>query len=582
MQEVGRREWARRVGGVAVLLGALAGLAGAQVIELEEVVRGLSMPLGATHAGDGSGRLFLVEQGGRILIHQSGQVLEEPFLDISGRVSCCGERGLLGVAFHPNHKRNGRLFVNYTDARGDTVVAEFQVSEDPNRVEASSEREVLTILQPFSNHNGGHLAFGPDGFLYIASGDGGSGGDPLDNGQAVNSRLGKLLRIDIEQVPFAIPPGNPLSDIVAEGAIWAWGLRNPWRFSFDRQNGDLYIGDVGQNAIEEIDFQAGGAQGGQNYGWRLMEGRSCFDPSSGCNDGSLTLPILQYSHSQGCSVTSGFRYRGPEADTLPRFFIYGDFCSGRIWGGISDSRGNWRSRQLLRSGLAISSFGEDEAGHVYVVDYGGAIYRLRGLPLFASDFETGDTSEWSGGRGALDVTQPGLAQSANALEVPVDGTTRPRFLRADSPSAESSFLAEFRINANRVDLGGGEVTILELEGAPVVLTLQQQGRKYFVNYYVADRVSSARTPGSEVRRLTGRVRVPRKRAARVGVSFLQATTSAGFDGEVALLKKGRVRDRVSSLGNGASSVEAIKIGLPEGSSGGVSGSFLIDDVRLTP
>lgn len=554
------------------------GAASGQVIELEPVVEGLTMPVGLTHAGDRSGRLFLLQQGGQVLVYSEGALLPQPFLDLSSTISCCGERGLLGLAFHPDYGRNGRFFVNYTDRGGSTVVAEFRVSADPDRADSGSEREVLRFSQPFSNHNGGHIAFGPDGYLYIASGDGGSGGDPQNNGQALDTLLGKLLRIDVDGAePFAVPSDNPfVGSGDGEGEIWAYGLRNPWRFSFDRATGDLFIGDVGQNAIEEIDFQPAASSGGENYGWRRMEGGQCFDPASACNDGSLTLPALQYSHALGCSVTGGYRYRGPEEHTLPRFYLFGDFCSGRIWGGRSDRAGNWRMRQLLRSDLTISSFGEDEAGNVYVLDYGGGVYLLRGLPLFASDFESGNLDDWSSGRGGLTVTSPGLQRSEGALEVPVDGSSTRRFLRSDEPNGEAIFEVSFRVSANRVDLDGGEVEILRLEGSndPVSLGLEQEGRKYFVRLYV-------RENGAEPR-FVGRVKVPRRKAVLIGVDYLAARGGGAADGEVSLLRKGKVKVREGGLANGGLIVNSVAIGLPAGSDGAVEGAFLIDDYTSSP
>ncbi|MFQ5527607.1 MAG: PQQ-dependent sugar dehydrogenase, partial [Thermoanaerobaculia bacterium] len=265
-------------------------------IELVEVAAGFDRPLGLVPPGDGSGRLFVVEQGGRIKILDRGTELAEPFLDLSGSVSCCDERGLLGLAFHPDYASDGLFFVNYTDLAGDTVVSRFSVSSaDANRADTGSETGILSFDQPFGNHNGGHLAFGPDGYLYVSSGDGGSGGDPQNNGQSLDTLLGKILRVDVDGSPVAIPPDNPfVNDPNARPEIWAYGLRNPWRFSFDRDTGDLFIGDVGQNAREEIDLQPGSSPGGENYGWRRMEGSRCFNPSSGCDNGELVLPIAEY------------------------------------------------------------------------------------------------------------------------------------------------------------------------------------------------------------------------------------------------------------------------------------------------
>jgi len=365
--------------GLLFLFGAASW--GAVTIKAEPVITGLSSPVDITHAGDGSGRLFIVLQGGRIVIFDGVQILSPPFLDITSLVSSGGERGLLGAAFHPNYVGNGFFYVSYTDTTGDSVIARYSVSLDPNLAGPASGGIILTIPQPFSNHNGGQLHFGPDGYLYIGVGDGGSGGDPQNNGQDLGTLLGKILRIDVDSgLPFTIPPDNPFVGIVgAREEIWSYGLRNPWRFSFDRLTGDMFIGDVGQGSWEEVDFQPANSTEGENYGWRLMEGNSCFNPATNCNNGTLTLPILVYNHSVGCSVTGGYLYRGSKNPNLNGLYLYGDFCTGLIWGAQEDGLGGWNTTVLLDTNFSISTFGEDESGEIYFAHLSatnGAIYKV--------------------------------------------------------------------------------------------------------------------------------------------------------------------------------------------------------------
>lgn len=364
-----------------LLLGSSGDAQALPEIQIETVVEGLDNPVSITNAGDGSGRLFITQLGGQVLIFDGAQVLPAPFLDIGSAISLGGERGLFSVAFHPDYPNNGFLFVNYTDTSGDTVVARYSVSSDPNTVDPTSAFIVLTVAQPFANHNGGQLQFGPDGFLYIGMGDGGSGGDPQNNAQTLDSLLGKLLRIDVNGViPYSIPPDNPfIGDPVASEEIWAWGLRNPWRFSFDRLTGDLFIADVGQNTFEELNYQTASSQGGENYGWRLMEGNDCFNPQANCDNGRLTLPVLVYDHSLGCSITGGYRYRGNRNSGLAGVFFYGDFCTGRIWGATENDAGDWTTTELLDTDLSITAFGEDESGEIYLAHFSagnGTIYRI--------------------------------------------------------------------------------------------------------------------------------------------------------------------------------------------------------------
>jgi glucose/arabinose dehydrogenase len=359
---------------VFTLLLPVVSLAG--IIKLEPLVTDLENPVAITAVGDGSNRLFINLQEGQIVIYDGTQLLPIPFLDIRSLVSCCSERGLLGLAFHPDYINNGFFYINYTNTNGNTVVARYTVSDDPNVADPSSAIILLTVLQLFTNHNGGQLQFGPDGYLYIGMGDGGGGGDPQNNAQ----NLGTLL-IDVDSgLPFTIPPDNPfVGNPGARDEIWALGLRNPWRFSFDRLTGDLFIADVGQNDWEELNVQSASSTGGENYGWRLMEGNHCFNPPTNCNDGTLTMPVLEYNHSLGCSITGGFRYRGTEIQQLHGTYLYGDYCSGRIWGAKNDDSTVWSTEELLNTNLSISAFGEDESGEIYLAHYSsvkGAVYRI--------------------------------------------------------------------------------------------------------------------------------------------------------------------------------------------------------------
>ncbi|NWG19856.1 MAG: PQQ-dependent sugar dehydrogenase [Chloroflexi bacterium] len=343
-------------------------------IRLQPVASGFDRPLYVTHAGDGSGRLFVVEKVGRINVVRDGQVLAEPFLDITDRVgSRANEQGLLSVAFHPRYQDNGWFFVNYTNQEGDTVIARFSAAGD--RADAAGEQILLTIDQPYGNHNGGLVTFGPDGMLYIGMGDGGSANDPLGAGQDRTTLLGKILRINVNGLPYTIPGDNPwASGDGGRQEIWTVGVRNPWRFSFDRATGDLFIADVGQNRLEEVHLLRAG-QGGANLGWNVMEGDDCFRDTN-CDRAAFEAPITVYPHNSGCSVTGGYVYRGASFAALQGVYVFGDFCSGTIW-GLRPSAGGWERAELLQSGLQIASFGEDEAGELYVTGYGdGILYRI--------------------------------------------------------------------------------------------------------------------------------------------------------------------------------------------------------------
>lgn len=348
-------------------------------LKLTVVASGLTLPVFATSPpGDGA-RLFVVEQTGTIRIVQDAQVLPDPFLDIRGLTTAGGERGLLGLAFHPTYASSGRFFVNYTDLAGDTVVAEYRRSaSDPDRAEPQAHRILFTVDQPFSNHNGGMIAFGPDGFLYVGMGDGGSGGDPQGHGQNLQSKLGKILRVDVEAYPVP-PPGNLVG---GDPSIWDFGLRNPWRFSFDRKTGDLYIADVGQNAWEEINVEPVG-QGLRNYGWNVMEGSHCYKPPTGCPTAGLVMPVHEYPHSEGCSVTGGYVYRGSRIPCLNGRYFFGDFCSNRVWsfrwsevGGATDLVEHTDDLRPEGGIGGLASFGEDAAGEIYLVGLSGRVFRL--------------------------------------------------------------------------------------------------------------------------------------------------------------------------------------------------------------
>ena len=352
---------------------------------LQEVASGLAMPVFLTAPVGDENRLFVVEKPGRIRIIKNGALLPTPFLDIASKVSNGSEQGLLGLAFHPGYSGNGRFVVNYTNTSGDTRVAVYRVSADPDRADAASEEVLLAVDQPFSNHNGGMVVFGPDGKLYIGLGDGGSGGDPQDNGQNRNSLLGKILRLDVSPTGQAtVPADNPF--VGQQGArpeIWSFGLRNPWRFSFDRSTGDLYIADVGQNAREEVNVSSSQQQRGRgvNYGWNIMEGTACFS-GSGCNMSGLILPVAEYGHGDGCSVTGGYVYRGPAATTYSGHYFYGDYCGGwirsfRFTGSAAAEHREWTG---LNTGSQLLSFGEDTRGEVYVLTSAGRVFRIEPVP----------------------------------------------------------------------------------------------------------------------------------------------------------------------------------------------------------
>ena len=355
-------------------------------IGLEIVATGLPGPIGISSA-PGDPRLFVIGQSGKIVIVKDGKAAGT-FLDISGRISCCGERGLLGLAFHPNYASNGLFFVRYTDPAGDVRISEFHVGPNPDQADPASERILLTIPHPgFANHNGGRIEFGPDGYLYIGTGDGGSGGDPNNHGQSLATLLGKMLRIDVDHPsggkPYAIPPTNPF--IGRSGAlpeIFAYGLRNPYSFSFDRVTGDLWIGDVGQDAWEEVDHATAASGGGLglDFGWSVMEGNHCYKPSTGCKTAGLTLPVAEYSHgandSIGCAIIGGYVYRGTAHPELEGRYFFGDECSGHIWDVTAAGPTTQAPQLLLSSKVNIDGWGQDSSGELYVVASNGTLYEL--------------------------------------------------------------------------------------------------------------------------------------------------------------------------------------------------------------
>ncbi len=329
--------------------------------KLTQVASGLSKPVYFTHAGDNTGRQFIVEQSGKIKVWQNGAVMPTPFLDVSSLIATGGsEQGLLGLAFSPRFAQNGQFFINYTNTQGDTIVARYTVSaSNPNVANPASATQVLFVDQPYSNHNGGNLNFGKDGLLYVGMGDGGSGGDPQNNAQNPNSLLGKMLRIDVNQSNFPVQ-------------IWALGVRNPWRWSFDRLTGDFYMGDVGQDMYEEVDFWPANGAVGANYGWNIYEGFHNY--KTGSIAGAIP-PIAEYTHNEGCSITGGYVYRGMNMPALQGYYLYADYCNGNMWTAFR-SNNTWQTARFLTPGFSVSSFGEDQAGELYAVDYSGKVWRI--------------------------------------------------------------------------------------------------------------------------------------------------------------------------------------------------------------
>lgn len=353
---------------------------GPVAVALETVASGLSFPVHLT-TPPGDSRLFIVEKGGRIRIVQEGVLLPTPFLDLSGAVSTGGEQGLLGLAFDPQYAVTGRFVVDYTDLAGDTRVSWFRASQDPNLADPASELAILVVDQPFPNHNGGQVLFGPDGRLYVMLGDGGSAGDPLGTGQALGDLLGSILRVEpLEQGGYAVPADNPFTALPdARPEVWSYGLRNPWRVDFDPVTGDLYVADVGQGEWEEVSVSAAadGAGRGVNFGWRIMEGPECFGADS-CDESGLRQPLVWYDHGTGCSITGGLVYRGSAIPELQGHYFYADYCSGfvrsfRLDAGAAVDQYQWPT---LAPGANLPGFGRDASGELYILGTDGVVYRM--------------------------------------------------------------------------------------------------------------------------------------------------------------------------------------------------------------
>ena len=478
----GAGPWAIFIAGFLSLSG-IAPLVSASVpMALSPIATGLSSPVALAAPADGSGRLFIAEQAGVIRILKNGDVLPTPFLDISPLVSSGGERGLLGLAFHPAYAMNGRFFVFYTDHAGNLVIAGHAVTADPDIAWADGSI-LLTIPHPtFSNHNGGQLAFGPDGFLYAATGDGGGGGDPAGNGQSLAVLLGKILRLDVNGASL-IPADNPFvdGDPSTRDEIWAYGLRNPWRFSFDRRTGDVFIGDVGQGCWEEVDFAPADTSAGRNYGWSAMEGSKCYAPPSCspppfCVDSSFTMPILSVSHDDGseCAIVGGFRYRGSQIPALAGSYLFADYCSGRIRiAGVSG--GVWTvADPPLETRLNITTFGEDESGELWVADAAGGVGRIVSGLSWSDDFEDADASDWMVRSGSWTVAGGRLSGS---------GVGRAEIVSPAPPCSECTVEASVRLEASGAEASligwrrsGEEFVELRLLEARDRLVLRQVSR----------------------------------------------------------------------------------------------------------
>jgi glucose/arabinose dehydrogenase len=421
-----------------------------------------------TNAGDQ--RLFVTRQSGAIVIWDGSQILPTPFLDVSTLIVCCGEQGLLSVAFSPSYALNGFFFINYTNLTGQTVIARYKVSDsDPNVADAFSGVILLTIDQPYTNHNGGQLQFGPDADLYIGMGDGGSANDPQCHAQASDSLLGKMLRIDVDHNPnppyYAIPADNPYVFTTGPPEAWAYGLRNPWRFSFDRLTGDLYIGDVGQDSLEEIDYQPLALRGGQNYGWKVMEGSQCgaggtsgcVVPPPPCGDPAYTPPVLEYSHSNGnCGIIGGYVYRGSAIAALKGMYVYGDLCTGNVW-AASQQGGVWSTTPLPVNAPNLTTFGEGANGELYAGTQ-GVLYAVAPPPALPP---------------TIDAIAPASGSTRGGQGVAITGTnftgqTTVSFGALPSPSVDVRSDTLLVVTAPAHPVGLVDVTVTNPGVAPAV------------------------------------------------------------------------------------------------------------------
>jgi glucose/arabinose dehydrogenase len=528
--------------------GAVPGVGGLPAVVLTRLPGSLSSPVHVTNAHDGSARLFVVEQGGRIRIFKDGAFLPTPYLDIHSIIDSGGERGLLSVAFHPNYPSNGFSYVYYTNLNGDITIARYTVSAgNPDVADPNSALVLLVVPHPGqSNHNGGQLFFSPaDGYLYAGTGDGGSGGDPPNNAQNLDVMLGKILRIDVDgtgavpcgqstPAPYAIPASNPFVGVPnACEEIWAYGVRNPFRFSFDHSTSDLLIGDVGQNCYEEIDFQPASSTGGENYGWRIMEGLHCYNQDGSCNPVScdmsgLVLPILEETHDNGwCALIGGYRYHGSMIPGLSGKYLYSDNCLGDLYAATESFGGTWTRALLLSTAYSVSSFGEDEAGEIYVCDLGGALYRLdpvaspapvlsgltpsaviAGDPDFTlsvagSGFVEGSVVRWNGSDRSTTF------QSASSLTAAITA--------ADLSLSGSAVVTVFTPSP-----GGGTSNGLTLE---INTTFLDVPDSYFAYSYIEAVFNAGVTAGCDVRLYCPETSTTR---AQMAVFLLKASQGSGY------------------------------------------------------